>query len=363
MLDIALLERLCLAAAPSGEERAVALILREAFAAAGLPAQADRQGNLWARVAGVGGPGPVTAVMAHMDEVGLVVRRVEPDGFLRVIRIGGIGRRSLAGRPVQVLGVHGLVPGVLGVQSHHLTDPAQAQTVPSVEDAYIDVGCRSAEEIAALGIGIGTKAVFDAPFRRLANERVSGKAMDNRALCLLLVGLARRFAADPPPHDVALVGTVREEFNLRGALGALAAIKPDLALVLDVMPAADTPDVHGVNDVRLGGGPAVKHFDFHGRGPLAGYIPPPGLTDRLHAEAAAAGIPTQREAIIGLVTDAAEIASAPDAPVVACLSVPIRYTHSAVETLALDDLEQLLLLTERAIRSLPRDAAVFAPPW
>lgn len=362
-LDVGLLERLSLAAAPSGEEGAVAAILRAAFAELGLAARVDRAGNLHVRMVGADPAVPASAVLAHMDEVGLAVRRVERDGFLRVVRIGGIGRRSLAARPVQILGAQGLVPGVLGVKAHHLTDPAEAQTVPPVEHAYVDIGASSAAEVAALGIGVGAKLVFDTPFRRLAGGRVSGKALDNRALCLLLVELARRFAAAPPPGDVLLVGTVREEFNLRGSLAAIAALRPEFALVLDVTPSGDTPDLAGANDVRLGGGPAVKHFDFHGRGPLAGYIAPPGLPERLHAAAAGIGIATQREAIVGLVTDAAEMASMPDAPVVACLSVPIRYTHSPIETVALDDLAALAALSEQVLRTLPTDGAVFGPPW
>ena len=362
-VDVGLLEQLSLAAAPSGEERAVALLLRAAFTAHGLEVRVDRAGNLSARIQGRERGVPASAVLAHMDEVGLVVRRIEADGFLRVVRIGGIGRRSLAARQVQLLGAHGLVPGVLGVKSHHLTDPAEAQTIPPVEHAYVDIGACSAAEVAGLGITVGTKLVFDAPFRHLAGRRVSGKAMDNRALCLVLAALAQRFAADPPPGDVLLVGTVREEFNLRGALGAIAALRPDLALVLDVTPAGDTPDLPGANAVRIGGGPAVKHYDFHGRGPLSGYIAPPGLAERLHAAGAAIGVATQREAIVGLVTDAAEMASMPDAPVVACLSVPVRYTHAPVELLALDDLAALIDLSEHVLRTLPRDADVFGPPW
>lgn len=362
-VDLGLLEQLSLAAAPSGEERAVARLLRAAFAGSGLQATVDRIGNLSVRIAGRERGLPVSAVLAHMDEVGLVVRRVEPDGFLRVVRIGGIGRRSLAARPVQALGAKGLVPGVLGVKAHHLTDPGEAQTIPPVEHAYVDVGARSAADVAELGIEVGTKLVFDAPFRRLANGRVSGKAMDNRALCLVLVELARRFAAAPPPGDVLLVGTVREEFDLRGALGAVAALGPDLALVLDVTPAGDTPDLAGANAVRIGDGPAVKHYDFHGRGSLSGYIAPPGLAERLHAAGAAIGVTTQREAMVGLVTDAAEMASMPEAPVVACLSVPVRYTHAPIELLALDDLSALVRLSEHVLRTLPRDANVFGPPW
>lgn len=361
--DLELLRRLSEAAAPSGEEGAVARILRERFAALGLTVAVDRIGNLVARVAGTVPGTPVAAVLAHMDEVGLVVRKIDPDGFLRVIRIGGIGRRSLAARPVQLLGASGLVPGLIGVKAHHFTDPAEVQILPGVEQAYLDVGAVSADEVSALGISVGTKAVFDAPFRRLAGRRVSGKAMDNRALCFALVALAERLAAAPPPGDVLLIGSVREEFNIRGSVFAIGGLKPDFALVLDVTIPADAPDLRGVNDVTLGGGPAVKHYDFHGRGPLMGYIAPPGLAERLHTLGAEAGIATQREVAIGLVTDAAEMASMPGAPVVACLSVPCRYTHSPVETIDLGDLEGLTTLSEAALRHLPADPAVFAPPW
>lgn len=75
-----------------------------------------------------------------MDEVGLVVRRIDPDGFIHVVRLGGIGRRSLAARRITFLGRHGPVPGIIGVKSHHLTDPADALRIPSVDEAYAD-GC------------------------------------------------------------------------------------------------------------------------------------------------------------------------------------------------------------------------------
>ncbi len=361
--DLDLLRALSEAPAPSGEEGAVARLLRREFEALGLEVGCDRPGNLWARIRGTTPGTPTSAVLAHMDEVGLVVRRIEADGFVRVARIGGVGRRSLAARPISFLGADGPVPALLGVKAHHLTDPGEVLNLPPVEAAYADLGCSSAAEVRALGIEIGTKAVYDAPFRRLAGQRVSGKAMDNRALVYAMIGIGRRLASDPPPGDVYLIGTVREEFDLRGSLAAVARLKPDLALVLDVTPAGDTPDLAGVNETRIGGGPAVKHYDFHGRGPLSGYLAPPALAARLHSLAGEIGIPTQREAMVGLVTDAAEIATLPDAPVVACLSVPCRYTHAPIELLDLGDLGALATLSEAVLRRLPSEEALFAPPW
>ena len=362
-IDLDLLERLSLAPGPSGSEGPVAAVLRKALEPFVDEIRVDRPGNLIARIPGKKKGARSSAIIAHMDEVGLVVRTIEADGFIRVARIGGIGRRSLSARPVQFITAGGLVPGVIGVKAHHLTDPSESQLLPTVDYIYVDVGASSADEVKALGIDVGTKAVFDAAFRRLAHGRISGKAIDDRALCYAQVEIARRLKAAPPPGDVWLIGSVREEFDLSGAVQATMAVKPDFALVLDITPAADTPDLTGVNSVRLGAGPAVKAYDFHGRGPLAGYIAPPGLVERIEAEARAAKIATQREVVVGVVTDAAEVGRAPEAPVVGCLALPMRYSHSPVELAALDDLQALIELATRVVTVLPSDSKLFQPPW
>jgi putative aminopeptidase FrvX len=345
-VDLDLLRSLCSAAGPSGEEDAVAELLDERFASLGLPAHRDRIGNLWT-AAGEGRPS--VAVLAHMDEVGLVVRRVDPDGFLRVVRLGGIGRRSLAARRVTFLGRHGPVPGIVGVKSHHLTDPADAQRIPSVEEVYVDVGASSADEVRALGVDVGAKAVFAAEFDLLAGGRVASKALDDRAGCLVLAELARRFAGSTPDTAVSLVATVREEFDVQGAAHAVRALRPDVCVVVDVTPAADPPDLLGHHDVVLGGGPALKLFDFHGRGPLAGYLASRAADDLVTRAAVDAGLPLQREALVGLVTDASALVSVDEPPLLVCLSLPVRYTHSPVEVCDLGDLAGLVDLVEGVV--------------
>jgi putative aminopeptidase len=348
-LDLDLLRSLCAAAGPSGEEHAVAELLDERFGALGLPARRDRIGNLWTTVGS--GSRRSVAVLAHMDEVGLVVRRIDPSGFLRVVRLGGIGRRSLAARRITLLGHAGPVSGIVGVKAHHLTDPADAQRIPPVEEAYVDVGASSADEVRALGIDVGTKAVFAAEFDLLAGGRVASKALDDRAGCLVLAELARRFAGSPPDPAVSLVGTVREEFDVQGAAHAVGALRPDVCVVVDVTPAADPPDLAGHHDVVLGGGPALKLFDFHGRGPLAGYLASRAAEDLVTRAAEDAGLPLQREALVGLVTDASALVSVEDPPLLVCLSLPVRYTHSPVEVCDLGDLERLVDLVAGVVQA------------
>jgi putative aminopeptidase FrvX len=349
-VDVTLLRELCLTAGPSGEEEAVARILRREFDALGLEPDGDSLGNIWSTIS-AGGAGTSVAVLAHMDEVGLVVRRVEPNGFLRVVRLGGIGRRSLAARRITLLGGAGPVAGVIGVKSHHLTDPADAQRVPPVDEAYVDIGASSATEVRDRGIDVGTKAVFAADFDRLG-DRVATKALDDRGGCLMLVELARRFAAAPPAAAVSLVGTVREEFDVQGAPHAVRALRPNVCVVVDVAPASCPPDLAGHHELVLGGGPAVKLYDFHGRGPLAGYLAPRDMVDLVAAAAAEHGIPLQREALVGLVTDASALIAVADPPSLICLSLPVRYTHSPIETCDVADLGHLVDLVAAIVARL-----------
>lgn len=356
-VDRTLQQRLCLAAGPSGEERAVAAILDEAFSAQGLRTEGDRAGNRWVRMPGRKHRAPSAAVLAHMDEVGLVVRRVRPDGFLQMVRLGGIGRRSLATRRVRLPGRDGPVPGLLGVRSHHLTDPAEAQRLPAIDEAYVDIGAADAEGVRTLGVDVGTTAAFEVGFDVLAERRVTSKALDDRACCAVLETLDRRLASDPAPGGVHLAATVREEFDLHGALRAGRQIRPQECIVLDVTPAGDTPELQGHHDVLLGAGPVLTLYDFHGRGPLAGYLAPPEGFELVEQAAAAQDIPLQRAALLGLLSDAAELSALPDPPLLLCLSLPLRYTHSPVETCDMDDLDRLAGLVDAVLRALPQQWA------
>ncbi|MBT3270526.1 M20/M25/M40 family metallo-hydrolase [Candidatus Poribacteria bacterium] len=342
---IAELRALCDILAPAGRESRMTRHMADAFGRHSSDVTVDWQGNVTATF-GTGSPSVV--LCAHMDEIGFVVRDVTDDGFLRVERVGGVGRRAALGSAVMALGDDEPIPGMIGLASHHLTPPADYWTVPPVEEWYIDIGSASASEAAEMGVRVGTFVTFAPNFRRLGPDKVMSKTLDNRISCWALCELARRFAEDPPPGVVHLLANVQEEFHLRGLIPAVKRLDPDLALTLDITPAADTPDLKGRNTVRLGGGPAVKIMDFHGRGSLNGLLVPEFLVEWIESTADAAGIPTQREIVVGVVTDGAYLPSL-DIPT-AALAVPTRYTHSPSEVVSLDDLAKTADLCEQLAR-------------
>lgn len=346
---VAELRALCDILAPSGRESRMARHMADVFGRHVSDPESDVrmdwQGNV---TASFGQGSPALALCAHMDEIGLIVRSVTDGGFLRVERVGGVGRRAIPGTRVVALGDDGPIPGMMGLTSHHLTAQADYWTVPPVEDWYIDIGAAGAAEAADMGARVGSFVTFAPNFRRLGSDKVMSKSLDNRISCWVLCELARRFEEAPPPTTVHLLANVQEEFHLRGLIPAVKRADPDLVVTLDITPAADTPDLTGRNTVHLGGGPAVKIMDFHGRGSLNGLLVPEFLVDWIEETARGAEIPTQREVVVGVVTDGTYLPSL-GIPT-AALAVPTRYTHSPSEVVSLSDLGKTANLCEQLVR-------------
>ncbi len=346
--DLALLEDLTRAHGPSGGEGDVADILGDALSASGAKVARDEMGNLYADLPALREAAPTVAVVAHLDEVGLVIRHIRPDGFLLIDRIGGIGRRSLAGRHVILQGLHGAVDAVIGVQSHHLTDPSEYQKLPGLDKAFLDVGATSAAEAKEMGIEVGTRATFAASFIRLGRRDLCAKALDDRALCYAMAEVARGLQGNALRPRVLFIGSVREEFDFSGAQHIGRTLDAGFTIVLDVTPAVDTPDSSG-EGVVLGSGPALKLQDFHGRGTLAGYIAPRRVVELVRKSAVSCGVELQVEVQTGVATDAAVLVAAVGAARLACLSLPIRYSHSPVECIRLSDLDQMISLVAELV--------------
>jgi putative aminopeptidase FrvX len=162
--------------------------------------------------------------------------------------------------------------------------------------------------------------------------------------------LARRLKDRTSGPTVHLVWSVQEEFNLRGVLPAAMSCEPDIALQIDLMLACDTPDMVGRGETKMGAGPGMSLYSFHGRGTLNGVMPHPALVQLMEDAAEAKGLPLQRAATTGILTDLSYIQFM-GREGVACLDVgfPMRYTHSAMEVVDLGDLEGLVDLLEEAV--------------
>lgn len=305
----------------------------------------DAFGNVIATLPGPA-DGPSLMISAHSDEIGGVVKAVEPDGMIRFERLGGIIETLLVGRAVRIRGHR----GVVGAKAGHITPPAERLSVPPLRDLYVDMGFENSEEVAALGIRVGDAIAYEAPMRALANpDRFSGKALDNRVGCAVVVELARRLAGAPLGCTLHLVVTVQEEVGLRGAQMVTFHLNPTAAIVLDTMPAGGTPDVSATKDLsmRIGAGPVIT---VASRSSNAGALEQPAMRDLLFATAEREGIPYQRALFYGGNSDAAAVHLSRAGVPTGIVNIARRYSHSPVETLDINDAVDSLRLIEAVAR-------------
>ncbi len=343
-----LLAELMLIPGLAGHEGRVARAIAAHLDRLGLPHRSDRLGNLMATIPG--DPGlPSVMVFTHMDQLGFVVRKIEDSGLIRLERLGGVPERALAAQAVVLCTANGDLPGVIANKSHHATTPEEKYRVLPYAELYVDAGFTSKDNALQAGVKIGCPVVYAPRFLPLANGRIAGTSIDDRAGCAALLALAeaRQGKAGPTLH---LVWSVQEEYNLRGVLPAAERLKPDIALQIDLLLACDTPDMGHRGEVTLGGGPGISLYSFHGRGTLNGVIPHPALVRLMETAAAARGLPLQRSAHTGALTDLSYIQFM-GTEGVACLDVgfPMRYSHSALEVVDPDDLSGLVTLLDAAL--------------
>jgi putative aminopeptidase FrvX len=333
----------------SGHEDPIIGFVRHRFERSSDDVTVDGIGNVIARAGRPGGPRVM--MFAHLDQIGFCIKRLGDDGFVRIDRIGGVNRKALVAAPVWLHTDAGeAVPGSIGVMAHHLTPDAQRFTVPDLPDLYVDVGAGSREELVAMGLKVGDPISFHNPFQLLNGRFLRAAALDDRIGVYILLKTFEALAArDDLPCDLYAVATVQEEFNVRGSEPAARAIAPDLAICIDGSLAGDTPDLRGVNDIRLGGGPSMSLMTFHGRGTLGGLVPNPKLVRHFDATAEALGIPLQRGASTGGLTDASFLQLLHHGIAAIDVGVPMRYSHSPVEMVCLDDVERAIELFAEAV--------------
>lgn len=339
----------------SGYEGRVRRYLRGALAEVGIPSQSDRLGNL---IATVPGRADTFSVMlfAHIDQLGFIVRKIEASGLVRVERLGGVPEKALPAQEVLFCIREGRdIRGLIANKSHHATGQEEKYRVAPYPELYIDAGFSSAAEVLAAGIDIGTPVVYAPTVLPLAGDRIAGTSIDDRAACAVMLDVAGALVDMPERPTVHLVFSVQEEFNLRGAVTAAQVLQPEIAIQLDLILATDTPDMAARGDVRLGGGAAMSLYSFHGRGTLNGTIPHPALVKLFDTTARAQGMPLQRSAHIGALTDSSYVQLVGQGVASIDLGFPMRYSHSALEVCDLNDLQALADLLIAALPGIGPD--------
>jgi putative aminopeptidase FrvX len=349
-----LLTELMLIPGLSGYEGRVRRAIASRLDALGIASRSDRLGNLIATLDG-DADAPSVMLFAHMDQLGFVVRKIEANGLIRVERVGGVPEKALPSQPVLFCVGEGRdVPGVIANKSHHATAPEEKYRVLPYAELYVDAGFGGAADVLAAGIDVGTPVVYAPNAVELAGGRIAGTSVDDRAGCAVTIEVARTLLETKRRPTVHLVFSVQEEFNLRGAVTAAQALQPDIAIQLDLILATDTPDMAARGDIKLGGGPAMSMYSFHGRGTLNGTIPHPALVKLFDETAREEKLTLQRSAHIGALTDSSYVQLVGRGVAAIDLGFPVRYTHSSLEVCDLADLDGLTRLLVKGIARIDR---------
>lgn len=316
----------------AGHEQAVVSRLTDLFQPLTDDVDVDSYGNLFATIRGPH-DAPTLMISAHSDEIGAIVKSIEPNGMIRFERLGGLVETLTIGRHVNVRGHH----GVVGVKAGHIQTPEERGRAPAMRELYIDMGFESDEEVRALGIGVGDAIAYDEPMMELANSnRVAGKALDNRVGCAILVHLAERLRGAKLSCTVHLVVTVQEEVGLRGAQMATHRLNPTAAIVVDTVPSGGTPDVDFYRDLsmKIGEGPVIPVSSGGGG---RGFLANPAMRDFLVNAAAKAAVEIQQAVFVGGNSDAAAVHLVRDGIPTGVVNIARRYSHSPVEMLDIRD--------------------------
>jgi putative aminopeptidase FrvX len=323
---------------PSGYEQAAAQVWRGAAGEFASRVEGNVAGASVAVVDG-DGAGPLIAVVGHIDEIGLVVTHIDDDGMCWFTSVGGWDPVILVGQRVELQTRAGAIPGVIGKKPIHLLQPDEREKAPKLRDLHIDVGARDGDEARGL-VRIGDVAVIAGEPVELPNERVASRAMDNRLGCYIALETARRVAqAGGAAADVAALAVTQEETGtFAGARTTAFSLDPQVAIVVDVTHATDAPgiDPKELGKHPLGSGPVI------GRGPVLH----PRVFELLHDTAEAEGIPFTIDSHNGrgTFTDADAIHISRGGVACGLVSIPLRYMHSPVEVVQLDDVEACIAL-------------------
>ena len=345
--DISFLERLLDAPGPSGFEVRAARVWREEAETFAPDVRVDVSGNSFATVNPGGNPHVMLA--GHIDEIGLQVTHVDEDGFLYVDQIGGWDPQVLVGQRVSVLALDGDVPGVIGKKAIHLMQAEERRKSSRVNQLWVDVGAADRDAVAGLGIRVGDPMVISQGMVRLAGELIASRAIDDRIGAFVVLEAIRILERESTKllASATAVATVQEEIGYQGggARPSAYALKPDIALVVDVTFSTDVPDIDKkeVGEHSLGGGPVLS------RGSAAHN----NVFEMLAEVADHEGIPhTIQASPRATRTDADGIHLTRSGVPTGLISVPNRYMHSPNEVVNLDDLFHTAQLIAAFIRRL-----------
>ncbi len=342
------LKRLLDTPAPSGFEAPAAAVWRAEAGSIADQVRADVSGNSVAVLNPAGNPRVMLA--GHIDEIGIMVTHVDDDGYLYFEGIGGWDPQVLVAQRVVILTRNGPVHGVIGKKPIHLIRGDAREKASKITDLWIDIGAGKKDRVAERGVRVGDPGVIDQKLLELGDDLIVSRSIDNRIGAFVVLEALRLLAANRPAAQVAAVATAQEEIGYSGGGARTSAytLDPQVALVVDVTFATDSPDMEKkeLGEHRVGGGPVLT------RGSAAHAV----VFERLVAAAEREGIPYTISASPRFTsTDADAIYLSRSGVPTGIVSVPNRYMHSPNELVSRKDLDAAARLIAAFCRDLADD--------
>lgn len=323
---------------PSGYEQPAQRIFRNYVESFCDEVNTDILGNVFARINGEGKDPPRVMLVGHIDEIGLQVKYIDDNGYIYFSAVGCIDAHLTPGMRVMIHATTGAVPGVIGKKPIYLMALKDREKVAKIDSQYIDIGARDKKE-AQKTVKVGDAVTFESSFIHLLGDRVASRGFDDKAGCFVVAETLRIIAGSGKRLAINLYGvsSVQEEIGLRGCTTCCYAINPDIGICVEVDHATDLPDVkkRHAGEVSLGKGPIL----------VRGANINPCLFELLSFTAKAQKVAVQYSANPRATgTDANVMQISRGGMATALVKIPLRYMHTAIETVSLGDMENAVKL-------------------
>lgn len=327
LIDI--FERLHKSPSPSGLEQSAQSIVKDLVSPFVDDVSYDIHGNLISvKKAKHYETAKTLMLVAHIDEVGLMVSHIEDSGYVRFTKIGGVDTSILRGRSVQILHNDEIISGVIGCRPIHMKDHGEKDL--DVSDLWIDIGADSYENAQNV-ISIGDSIVLDSSFYRLHNNLISGRGCDDKVGIAVIIKALESLNKNDLDLDVVFVSSVQEEVGLRGATTSAYSIKPDICVAVDVAHATDYPGINKAKygNIKLGHGPVISYgtdLTSNIQKLFANLSKEHSIPYQVLAQPGSSG------------TDVHAVQVSRGGCASGLISIPCRYMHTPVEVVSLNDM-------------------------
>ncbi|EJD94202.1 M42 family metallopeptidase [Staphylococcus epidermidis] len=335
----------------SGHEMQVKSLMKDYLTPVSDEIVEDRLGGIFGKKNATHGTKSLM-ISGHLDEIGFIVTQIDEQGYIYFTPIGGWWNQVMLSQKVTITTENDKeIRGIIGSKPPHALSPEERKKPVDIKNMYIDIGVGSKEEAKEAGIELGNMITPYSEFESLANDKyLTAKAFDNRYGCALAVDVLQQLKDENIDINLYAGATVQEEVGLRGAKVAANLIKPDLAIAVDVGVAYDVPGMTSEkNEGKLGDGPLAILMD-------ATSIAHDGLRKHIKDVAEHHNIPVQWATTPGGGTDAGSIHVANEGIPTITIGVPLRYMHSNVSVLNIDDYTNSVRLITEIVRSLNDDS-------